>query len=138
MNNNGPIIIIDDDHDDQTLFASVIAELKYKNELIFFDDGEKALDYLLASIIKPFLIISDIYMPKYSGLSIRKRYFDHPDCKHKCAPYVFMTGESRPRTFGINDEEFHQGLFVKPNNMEALREITRSLLTYWSLSEWPS
>ena len=63
MYKNGPIVIIEDDHDDQEIFSEVLAELNFPNEVKFFSDGEKALEYLVASQVKPFLILSDVNMP---------------------------------------------------------------------------
>ncbi|MBK7428754.1 MAG: hypothetical protein IPI60_17920 [Saprospiraceae bacterium] len=46
MNKHGPIIIIEDSLSDQFLLAEVFDELPYENELIFFCDGEQALEFL--------------------------------------------------------------------------------------------
>ena len=36
MNKRGPIIIIEDDMDDQDILADIFKELNYDNKLIFF------------------------------------------------------------------------------------------------------
>lgn len=54
MNKNGPIVIIEDDADDQLLLTEVLKELDFPNEVIFFSDGEKALAYLVSSGDNPF------------------------------------------------------------------------------------
>jgi hypothetical protein len=41
MNKAGPIIIIEDDLDDQEILTDVFQELNYKNQIIFFTEGEK-------------------------------------------------------------------------------------------------
>ena len=46
MNKNGPIIIIDDDPDDQELLKQVFSNLNYENEIIYFWNGDLALNYL--------------------------------------------------------------------------------------------
>lgn len=63
MNKGGPIIIIEDDTDDQELLKNVFLELDYRNNVIFFEDGEEALKYLTDTTIEPFIIFSDINMP---------------------------------------------------------------------------
>ena len=60
MFKNGPIIIIEDDADDQELLKEVFRELQVSNILKFFDSCAHALNYLVATMEKPFLIISDI------------------------------------------------------------------------------
>jgi len=39
MNKREPIIIIEDDVDDQDILAEIFKELNYKNKLIFFRDS---------------------------------------------------------------------------------------------------
>ena len=46
MNQNGPVVIIEDDADDQDFLNEVFKKLNYPNELVFFSDGNKALEYL--------------------------------------------------------------------------------------------
>jgi len=43
MNKNGPIIIIEDDKDDQDFLTEVFGNLKYENELFFLLTGNKRL-----------------------------------------------------------------------------------------------
>lgn len=58
MNFNGPVIVIEDDLDDQELMTTVFNNLGYTNALCFFNDGQAALDYLNQTDILPFLILS--------------------------------------------------------------------------------
>ena len=64
MNKNGPIIVIEDDEDDQQMLVEIFKKLGYSNNVIYFFDGNKALQYLNQIDVKPFLILSDINMPK--------------------------------------------------------------------------
>ena len=59
MDIRGPIMIIEDDLDDQFLFQEVFESLNYGNEILFFGDGFDALKYLTESSVKPFIIFSD-------------------------------------------------------------------------------
>ena len=68
MNRTGPIIIIEDDKGDQELLNIAFEELDIMNEIIFFQDPEIALDFLITSSEEPFIILSDLNMPKLSGL----------------------------------------------------------------------
>ncbi|WP_293891286.1 hypothetical protein [Flavobacterium sp.] len=47
MNKQGAIIIVEDDKDDQEIFGEVFKDLNYTNEIIFFNDGQEALTYLI-------------------------------------------------------------------------------------------
>ncbi|RYF82173.1 MAG: hypothetical protein EON98_11570, partial [Chitinophagaceae bacterium] len=59
MESNGPVIIIEDDSDDKEMLDEVFQKLGYGNQLLFFTDGQQALDFLNSSDVVPFLILSD-------------------------------------------------------------------------------
>ncbi|HEX2534178.1 MAG TPA: response regulator, partial [Chitinophagaceae bacterium] len=71
MNKKGPIIVIEDDDDDQEILTEIFRKLDYGNPIIFYKDGNEALAYLNRSDVQPFLILSDINMPKINGFELR-------------------------------------------------------------------
>ena len=89
MNRNGPIVIIEDDSDDQEILIEVFKKLNYSNEIIFFLESEEALNYLNRTDISPFLILSDINMPKLDGFALRNKIYTDSQLKLKCIPYLF-------------------------------------------------
>ena len=44
MNKTGPIIVIEDDLDDQELLTEIFKKLDYKNKVVFYKDGNEALE----------------------------------------------------------------------------------------------
>jgi len=44
MNPSGPIVVIEDVKDDQENFFVVFRKINYKNAIVFFGDGEDALE----------------------------------------------------------------------------------------------
>lgn len=65
MNKSGDIIIIEDDLDDQFMLEQVFDTLGYENKRLYFLDGIAALEYLHGVSAVPFLILSDINLPKW-------------------------------------------------------------------------
>ena len=63
-------MVIDDDQDDREFFKEVLSGL-VTNEIVLLSDSALVTDYLLNEDCHPFLIISDISMPKMNGLSLR-------------------------------------------------------------------
>jgi len=63
MDKAGPIVIIDDDPDDQELMKELLTELTGPQEIVIFDNSDAALEFLRKPEVKPFLILSDIKMP---------------------------------------------------------------------------
>ena len=76
MFKNGHIIVIEDDNDDQELLSEVFSELGVTNIVKFFSSCVHALDHLLTSMEKPFLIISDINLPAMTGLELCRKIIE--------------------------------------------------------------
>ena len=91
MNKLGPIIIIEDDMDDQAILTEIFEELNYKNKLIFFGDSVQALEFLTKTDIEPFLVLSDINMPKLNGMELREKVHNNEDLRLKSIPYLFFS-----------------------------------------------
>lgn len=138
MNKGGPIIIIEDDLDDQEILTEVFQELNYKNEIIFFDDGEKALEYLTATAIKPFIIFSDINMPKLSGMELREKIHQNEDLRLKSIPYLFFSTSAEQSHVVDAYSKSIQGFFVKPTGYNEIKEIIKTIVSYWEACVSPN
>ena len=131
MNKKGPIIIIEDDLDDQFFLETVFKKLKYENELVFFDDGETALAYLNSVDTLPFLILSDINMPKLNGFELRKKLKTDAALQLKCIPYLFFsTAANQPAVVEAYSMSV-QGFFVKQNSLDELEKTINVIMEYW-------
>src|SRR4051812_16540707 len=91
INKNGPIIVIEDDADDQDFLTEIFQKLNYQNKILFFFDGQEALDHIEASDELPFLILSDINMPKLNGFELRAKLKTDARLANKCIPYLFFS-----------------------------------------------
>jgi len=131
MNDNGPVIVIEDDGDDQEILKEVFHNLKYSNEIIFFSDGQAALDYLNKTDITPFLILSDINMPKLDGLALRNKIREDAKLDVKCIPYLFFTTASNQKSVVDAYSASAQGFFVKPHALEEIEETIDLIMKYW-------
>ena len=113
MNKNGPIIVIEDDADDQEIIQGVFERLNYKNEVLFFFDPEKALDYINQAFVSPFLILSDINMPKLSGMELKKKISTDAALQVKCIPYLFFHHFSQQGRCNRSVQHVCAGLFYQ-------------------------
>ena len=68
MNKTGPIIVIEDDLDDQELLTEIFKKLDYKNKVVFYKDGNEALEYLNDTEVQPFLILTIHQCPQSYSL----------------------------------------------------------------------
>ncbi len=131
MNHPGPIIIIEDDIDDQIILSEVFKELNYGNELVFFGDGLQALEYLTNTDTEPFLILSDINMPKLNGLELREKVHNNEELRIKSIPYLFFSTSAEQKHVVEAYSRSIQGFFVKPANYEKLKNTIRKIVEYW-------
>ncbi len=132
MNKGGPIIIIEDDLDDQDLLKEVFAELECKNEIVFFSDGEQALDYLSGDSIEPFIIFSDINLPRLTGMELREKIHENENLRIKSIPYLFFSTSSEQKFVVDAYSKSVQGFFVKPSNYSEIKTTIKIIIDYWT------
>ncbi len=136
--NKNPIIIVDDDDEDLELIKQALAELNIENEIIFFNDGFKFLDFIRKSHNKTFFILCDLNMSRINGLELKKRIYEDEDLRLKCVPFVFLStsGSSsaimKAYSYGV------QGYFVKPGSFQGIKDMLLRIVNYWSDSQHPN
>lgn len=138
MNKSGPIIIIEDDLDDQEILVEIFSNLGYENQVKYFIDGNLALDYLNQTDVQPFLILSDINMPRVNGFELRNKVFTNEQLKEKCIPYLFFTTGSNKKSVSDAYALSVQGFFIKPATIPAFQETIRKIIEYWKECIAPS
>jgi len=131
MNKNGPVIIIEDDEDDQFILKEVFEKLNYRNEVIFFSDGEKALEFLNKAETIPFLILSDINMPKLNGFALRNKLREDEKLSIKCIPYLFFSTALNQQSVIDAYSTSAQGFFVKSNSIQEIEKTIFVIMEYW-------
>jgi CheY-like chemotaxis protein len=131
MNSNGPIIIIEDDKDDQFLLGEVFKKLSYSNTILFFCDGQEALEFLNTTDMTPFLILSDINMPRLDGFALRDKIKTDAELQVKCIPYLFFSTASSQKAVIDAYSLSVQGFFIKQNTMAELEKTVSVIMEYW-------
>ena len=131
MNKNGPVIVIEDDEDDQFILEEIFNRLKYTNEVIFFSDGEKALEFLNRADTIPFLILSDINLPKLNGFALRNKLKQDANLAIKCIPYLFFSTALNQKMVIDAYSTSAQGFFVKPSSIDEIEETISIIMEYW-------
>jgi DNA-binding NarL/FixJ family response regulator len=131
MNRNGPVIIIEDDADDQLILQEIFNKLSYKNKVLFFDDSEKALAYLNRPDVSPFLILSDINMPKINGFALRSKIQAGTSLGMLAIPFLFYTTACCQQMINDAYNLSVQGFFVKENSITEMEATIVSIMEYW-------
>ncbi|MCF0051123.1 response regulator [Dyadobacter sp. LJ53] len=138
MNKNGDIIIIEDDPDDRFMLEEVFNILDFPNKRKYFDDGSAALEYLESTNDLPFLILSDVNMPKLGGLELRKKLYTDARLNLRCIPYLFFSTSIDQSAVIEAYSMSAQGFFVKPVKFEELRDTIKLIVDYWKKCAAPN
>ena len=132
-----PILMVDDDKDDQMLTEKALKENGLRNPMRFLSDGEEMLDYLKRkgkfstpeSSPRPCLIILDLNMPRMDGRKALLFLKADPDLK-KIPVVVLSTSRSEEditRSYNLGADSF----IVKPVDFNGLISMAESLKKYW-------
>ena len=86
------IVMVEDDHGHAKLIEKNIRRATISNEIVHFDHGQPALDYLFSEEVRangPMLILLDLNLPDMSGTDILAEV--KRDERLKRAPVVVLT-----------------------------------------------
>jgi CheY-like chemotaxis protein len=135
---HGAILYVDDSIDDQMIFKMALAEAGIDNKLILLQDGSEALAFLKETDEIPFMIISDVNMPKMDGFTLKAEIEKDKELSLKAIPFVYLSTSSARKDVKTAFYHQAQGYFEKPPNIRGLAQILNLMKEYWSTSELPS
>lgn len=138
MAKSGPIIIVEDDPDDQELIESAIRNVGVSNKILFFADGETAFEYLKTTPEKPFLILSDVNMPRLNGIEFKRRIDEDPQLRERSIPFIFFTTSTdKSSVTEAYTKMTVQGFFTKSYSLEELNSTMQLIMDYWKVCRHP-
>ena len=130
-----PIIILDDDMDDQEIMREVLEDLQVPYRIDFYMHAKDLLDYLYTTKEVPFLIFSDVNLPSMNGLELRKIFFENEYLRIKSIPFIFLSTSSDE--FAVK-EAYNltvQGYFVKQYSIPDIKATIKLIINYWEQCE---
>ncbi len=136
MNNNKPIMLVEDDLIDSMTVKRALKDIKITNQLITTENGEDALEKLQSLEILPCIILLDLNMPKMGGLeflSIIKQ-----DNRYKSIPVIVLTTSKQEKDKIESYKHSIAGYIAKPVDYMQFVEALRVIDLYWTLSELPN
>jgi len=137
MNNNSPVLLIEDDKVDQKTMVRAFKELEVPNPLRIVENGIEGLNYLNnPRNKKPCLILLDLNMPKMSGIE----FLDNikADSALKQIPIVVLTTSDDDKDVAESYNLSASGYMVKPIDNRGYIEVMKVIDQYWSTCILPS
>lgn len=132
MTKKGPIIIIDDDEEDQLLCKTALENLIHPDQIRTFTNGSDAFKYLLDTKENPYLILCDLQMPKMDGLELRVQINNNDKLRKKTIPFIFISGSAHKEDLTEAYELGVHGFFTKPNSLDGWTHRIEKILQYWN------
>jgi CheY-like chemotaxis protein len=133
-----PIVIVEDDADDQYFIRAICEKLGVTAELLFFEHGLQALNYLQTTKAKTFLILCDINMPVMNGIELRRKIQENIQLRKKSIPFVFLSTAARPKEVEEAYDLTVQGFFVKASQLADMEKSLELILQYWVNCKHPN
>lgn len=138
MAKNGPILLIDDDGDEQEILQDALQKLGIENEVICFSNGASAFDYLKTTKAVPLFILSDINMPAMNGTQLRRLITEDANAKNKSIPFIFLTTATGMLAIKEAYEMSVQGFFQKPQAFSDYMKMIKLIYDYWQVCRHPN
>lgn len=140
---NGIILLVEDNLDDQTLTLRALEKNNIRNEIVIANDGVEALDYLFGTGTyahrdaedPPLLVLLDLKLPKVDGLQVLAKL--RADPRTELVPVVILTSSSEQRDLAAGYRTGANSYVRKPVDFKEFTEAVRQLGLYWLLLNQP-
>ena len=136
MPKSHPILLVEDNPDDQLLTIRALKSNNIINKVVVVSDGQEAVDYLHRrgeyaerSDRGPQFILLDINLPKLSGIEVLREIRNSPELRH--LPVVILTSSKEDRDL---IESYNLGVnsyIRKPVDFNQFTELVKQLGFYW-------
>ena len=139
MAKSGPVILVEDDVDDQDFFEEALRWIGLENELKVFPNAEEAFKYLKTTTEQPFIIFSDVNLPGLNGVEFKRKIDNDKELREKSIPFAFLSTSDDQQTVNIAYTQLTvQGYFKKPQSYDELKALIKLIIDYWQKCRHPN
>jgi len=128
------ILLVEDDEVDVKALKWAFEKLKVANPLVIARDGVEALE-MMASLNRPYLIITDINMPRLNGIELLRKIRQSEDYRDSI---VFVLTTSNDEQDKIDAYDLNVAGYMLKTDMGTSFTRAISLIdNYWKVVEFP-
>jgi len=128
------ILLVEDDEVDVKALKWAFEKLKVANPLVIARDGVEALE-MMAGLSRPYLVITDINMPRMNGIELLRKIRQHPDYRDSI---VFVLTTSNDEQDKIDAYDLNVAGYMLKTDMGTSFTRAISLIdNYWKVVEFP-
>ena len=129
------ILLVEDDEVDVKALKWAFEKLKVANPLVIARDGVEALE-LMTQLQRPYLVITDINMPRMNGIELLRKIRQNPDFSDSI---VFVLTTSNDEQDKIDAYNLNVAGYMLKTDMGTSFTRAISLIdNYWKVVEFPS
>lgn len=133
-----PILIAEDDSDDQLLLKVALEPFEDVLDLHFVEDGVKLMEYLHhttknRAFPPPKMILLDIQMPRKNGRQVLLEIKNDPKLRH--IPVIVWTTSSTEADRRACMDAGAEGYVTKPPQLADLKTAIKGIVEEWLLSK---
>lgn len=140
MQQQGIILIAEDNEDDYCLVELACRRAEIKLRLVRVPDGVAAREYLSGvgtyadrtQYPLPRMVLADLKMPRMNGLELLAWMRSQPPLRR--IPFVILTASGLQSDINQAYDLHANSYLVKPINLEELTDLLRNVKSYWL--EW--
>jgi two-component system, response regulator len=145
MKSSNPILLVEDNQDDETLTLRAFKKNNIMNEVVVAHDGAEALEYLFGTgahagrdlDVMPQLVLLDLNLPRVGGLDVLKRI--RADERTRFLAVVVLTSskedEDLVRSYSLGANSYVR----KPVDFAQFTDAVKTLGLFWLiLNETPA
>ncbi len=136
MPHRNPILLVEDNPDDEALTLRALSKNKVANEVLVARDGQQAVDLLLdASLPLPAVVLLDLKLPKIGGLEVLKRARQAERTRR--VPIVVLTSSKEDSDLVASYDLGCNSYIRKPVDFDKFLDAVRQLGVYWLVLNEP-
>ena len=144
MMTNKPILLVEDNQDDEVLTLRALKKNNILNEVVVARDGAEALDYLFGTgphagrdtSVQPQVVLLDLNLPRIGGLDVLRRIRE--DGRTKLLAVVVLTSSKEEediiRSYSLGANSFVR----KPVEFNEFTQAVKTLGLFWLLLHEPA